>query len=106
MGHEYELKCAACDYGVRVTEGIGMMYSPHAVFYGREGDEPLLLTLVHSQRIRDVAFGLLSTGATPGPGYGHHLYTCPKCHRLANDFYFKLTSPTRRYEPDYRCSAV
>ena len=111
MGKSYEIKCAACGYGIPVKEGVGMMYSPHAVFYGRcddptqnwsvafpdgycEKDKPLLLSLVKSNRIKDIAFSLISHGARPDRGYGHGLYTCPKCNRLANRFYFKLVSPT------------
>jgi hypothetical protein len=121
MGQQYELKCAACAYGIQVTAGIGMMYSPHAVFYGRCGDpgqnwslafpdgyckdgKPLLLSLVESQRIKDAAFGLMSRGATPDDEYGHELYACPNCKRLANRFYSKLTSTIDQYEPDYHCS--
>lgn len=120
MGQRYGIKCAACDYGLQVTEGVGMMYSPHAVFYGRcddpnqnwsvafpdgycEEDKPLLFSLVKSKRIKEVALRLLSIGAKPDSGYGHDLYACPKCNRLANKFYFKLTLPTEQYEPDYHC---
>jgi DNA-directed RNA polymerase subunit M/transcription elongation factor TFIIS len=45
----------------------------------------------------------LADGATPDEDYGHAIYICPKCARLANRFYFKLTSPAGEYEPDYRC---
>ena len=121
MGQQYGLKCAECDYSISVTEGVGMRYSPNAVFFGRcndssqnwsiafpdgycEEDKPLLLSLVKSKRIKDTAFELLSNGAVPDNGYGHELYICPKCSRLANRFYFKLSSDTEQYEPDYRCS--
>jgi hypothetical protein len=121
MGQQYELKRAACAYGISATQGVGMMYSPHAVFYGRcddpgqnwsvafpdgycEDRKPLLLSLVKCQRIKDVAFGLISNGATPNREYGHERYGCPNCKRMANRFYFKLTSPTHKYEPDYHCS--
>ena len=121
MGQQYGMKCAACDYSVSIKEGVGMMYSPHAVFYGRCDDptqnwsiafpdgfckdgKPLLLSLVKSKRIKDAAFRLLANGATPDDGYGHGLYMCPKCNRLAERFYFKLTSHSEVYEPDYSCS--
>ena len=122
MGKGYGLKCSTCDYSISVTEGIGMMYSPHAVFYGRcddptqnwsaafpdgycEKDKPLLLSLVKSKRIKDKAFELLASGATPADyEYGHELYICPKCLRLSNRFHFKLVSPTEQFEPDYKCS--
>jgi DNA-directed RNA polymerase subunit RPC12/RpoP len=120
MGKGYGLKCGSCDYCISVTEGVGMAYSPHAVFYGHcddptqnwsvalpdgrcEMDKPLLLSLVKSKRIKDKAFGLLASGATPDE-YGHGLFVCPKCMRLANRFYFKLASPAEQFEPDYRCS--
>ena len=120
MGQSFDLKCSTCDYSVFVTEGVGMMYSPNAVFYGRcdnltenwsvafpdgycENDKPMLLSLVKSKRIKDKAFELLANGATPDE-YGHELYSCPKCAQLTNRFYFKLTSPTEQFEPDYRCS--
>ena len=122
MGQGYSLKCSSCDYSISVTEGVGMMYSPHAVFYGRcddptqnwsiafpdgycEDDKPLLLSLVKSKRIKDKAFELLANGAAPVDfDYGHELYVCPKCMRLANRFHFKLESPSEQYEPNYRCS--
>ena len=122
MGKGYVLKCSSCDNSISVIEGVGMMYSPHAVFYGRcddptqnwsiafpdgycEEDKPLLLSLVKSKRIKDKAFDMLADGATPTDfEYGHELYVCPKCMRLANRFYFKLESPSEQYEPDYRCS--
>jgi predicted RNA-binding Zn-ribbon protein involved in translation (DUF1610 family) len=102
-------------------EGIGMMYAPNAVFYGRcddptqnwsiafqdgycEEDKPLLLSLVKSKKIKDKAFDLLSSGAIPDDDYGHELYVCPKCMRLANRFYFKLLSSAGDYEPDYHCA--
>ena len=121
MGDIFEIKCVACNYGISVTRGVGMAYSPHAVFYGRcddatqnwsiafpdgycEKDKPLLLSLVKSKRIKDIAFNLIANGAQPDHEYGHDLYSCPKCNRLANRFYFKLVSPTEQYEPDYHCS--
>ena len=121
MGQQYGIKCAECEYGISVTEGVGMMYSPNAVFYGRcddpsqnwsiafpdgycEYDKPLLLSLVKSKSIKEIAFAALSSGATPDDDYGYALYNCPKCNRLANRFHFKLLSPTEHYEPDYRCS--
>ena len=120
MGQGYSIKCADCGYGLTVQEGVGMMYSPDAVFYGRcddpsqnwsiafpdgycENDKPLLLELVKSKKIKEKAFKLLANGATPGK-YGHELYFCPKCMRFSNRFYFKLKSPDETYEPDYRCS--
>ena len=121
MGQAYSIKCSSCDYGLSVTKGVGMMYSPNAVFHGRcddpsqnwslafpdgycEDDKPLLLSLVKSEKIKDKAFTLLATGAVPDFGYGHELYTCPKCMQLENRFYFKLISPSENYEPDYKCS--
>ena len=126
MGDGYDLKCKACDYGISVIEGIGMLYSPDSVFYGRWKDEghdwrkgipdgcgkwerPLLFSLIEDKKIRNKAFGLLANGAVPKmPGsdgsYGHRLYVCPECCRLANRFYFKLVSEEEEYEPDYRCS--
>jgi len=120
MGYGYGIKCAKCDYGISVIEGIGFSYSPNAVFYGRcddptqnwsialpdgycEESKPLLLKLVESEGIKEKAFGLLSKGAAPD-GYGHALYICPKCNQLKNLFYFKLVSATEQYEPDYHCS--
>ena len=120
MGQAYELKCPTCDYHISVTLGIGMMYSPNAVFYGRcddptqnwsiafldgycEDDKPLLLNLVKSKKIKNEAFELLSHGAVPDK-YGHELYSCPKCMRLSSRFYFKLLSKNVDYEPDYKCS--
>jgi rubrerythrin len=62
------------------------------------------LSLVRGKRIKDAAFVLLSKGAVPDDEYGHELYICPKCNRLANRFYFKLTFGMESYEPDYHCS--
>jgi DNA-directed RNA polymerase subunit RPC12/RpoP len=76
------------------------MHSPNNVFYG---DKPLLLSLVKDEKIKKVAFELLAGGATPG-NYGHELYVCPECMRLANEFYFKLVSSAEQYEPNYDCS--
>ena len=121
MGQGYGIKCSACDYGLTVTEGVGMMYSPNAVFYGRSNDQsqnwsiafpdgyckddrPLLLSLVKSKRIKERAFELLANGATPDDEYGHELFVCPKCMRLANRFYFKLLSLTGNFEPEYHCT--
>jgi len=121
MGKGYGIKCAACDYGLSVTEGVGMMYSPNAVFRGRcndpsqnwsiaspdgycEHDKPLLLSLVKNMKIKENALTLLAGGACPDNDYGHELYTCPKCMRLSNWFYFKLISTTGDFEPDYKCS--
>ena len=120
MGQGYDLKCSTCEYRVSVAEGIGMMYSPNAVFYGRcddrsqkwsialpdgycEDGKPLLLDLVKSKKIKDKAFELLANGAVPDE-YGHELYLCPKCLRLSNRFYFKLLSEKEDFEPDYQCS--
>ena len=119
MGVFYRIKCSSCDYGLSITEGVGMMYSPHAVFYGRcddptqnwsiafpdgfcENGEPLLLSLVKDDDIREKAFLLLNSGAEPGD-YGHDLYICPKCTQLENRFYFKLHAQSEDYEPDYKC---
>jgi predicted nucleic-acid-binding Zn-ribbon protein len=120
MGVMYVIKCAKCGYKLYVTEGVGMMASsPNAVFYGKpsgnkqrwsvafpdglyEYGKPLLLDLVESKSIKDRAFALIKSGAEPET-YGHELYICPKCKRLANLFYFKLKSPTQEYEPDYHC---
>ena len=104
MGQRYDIKCVACVYKFTVNKGIGMMYWPENVFYGYCDDPPLLLSLVKSKRIREAVFALLSNGATPDSDYGHELYSCPKCNRLANRFYFKLASPAGGYEPDYHCS--
>jgi len=121
MGRQYEIKCDGCGYSISVTEGVGMMYAPHAVFYGCcnnptqnwsialpdgycEEGEPLLLSFVKSKKIKEKAFSLLSNGAHPDDEYGHELYACPKCMRLANRFYFKISSPVEEYEPDYKCS--
>jgi predicted RNA-binding Zn-ribbon protein involved in translation (DUF1610 family) len=121
MGQGYGLKCSACDYNISVTEGVGMMYSPNAVFFGRcddpsqnwsiafpdgycERDKPLLLSLVKNKKIINKAMELLANGAMPDDGYEHELYCCPKCMRLANKFYFRLVSLTEKYEPDYQCS--
>lgn len=120
MGRQYRLKCSACDYSVSINEGVGMMHSPHAVFYGvcddptqnwsvafpdglREREKPLLLSLVKSTAIKKRAFALLQSGATPKNNYGHSLYDCPKCHRLYDRFYFCLKSENEIYEPDYKC---
>lgn len=106
MGEGYSFKCSSCGYGIEVIEGIGMMYSPHAVFYGRgENGEPLLSSLVKSEIIKKKAFDLLAAGAQPDDNYGHELYMCPKCMRFSNRFYFKLRSATEDYEPDYKCSS-
>jgi len=121
MGEAYSIKCSSCDYGLWVTEGIGMMYSPNAVFYGRcddpsqnwsiafpdgycKNDKPLLLSLVKSKTIKEKAFELLTNGAHPDNDYGHELFVCPKCMRLSNRFHFKLISPSENFEPDYKCS--
>ena len=126
MGKGYDLKCKACDYEISVTEGIGMLYSPDSVFYGHrkdkghdwkkgvpdgcgEWDRPLLFSIIEDRKIRNKAFGLLANGAVPktsgsGSMYGHELYVCPECCRLANRFYFKLVSEEGEFEPDYRCS--
>ena len=121
MGKGYGMKCSSCDYGISVTEGVGMMYSPNAVFYGRcddptqnwsiafpdgycEKNKPMLLSLVKCDKIKEKAFELLANGATPDFGYGHELYACPKCMRLDINFYFKLVSPTEQFEPAYQCS--
>ena len=121
MGQGYSIKCSRCDYSLSVTEGVGMMYSPNAVFYGRcddptqncgiafpdgycEEDKPLLLSLVKSKTIKDKAFNLLASGATPDDDYGHELLVYPKCLRLANRFYFKLLSSVGDYKPDFHCS--
>jgi len=123
MGQQHYVKCSSCDYGLSVTEGVGMAYSPNAVFHGRcdnpnpnqrwsvafpdglcEPGKPLLLSLVRSKKIKNEAFRLLADGALPDYGYGHELYVCPKCMRLANRFYFKLSSPTDNYEPEYKCT--
>ena len=120
MGQQYRIKCASCNYSISISKGVGMMYSPNAVFYGRcddktqnwsvafpdgycEHDKPLLLSLVKDKRIKKDAFSLLSSGATPDYGYGHDLYFCPECKRIENMFYFKLVSTTETYEPDYKC---
>ena len=119
MGSGYDIKCSSCDYSFSVWEGIGMMYSPHAVFYGRcddptqnwsiafpdgfcENGEPLLFSLVEDDEIREKASLLLNNGAEPG-GYGHKVYICPKCMQLENRFYFKLHLQSEDYEPDYKC---
>jgi predicted RNA-binding Zn-ribbon protein involved in translation (DUF1610 family) len=103
MGKQYGLKCVSCDYQVSVTEGRGKLYHADNVFYGRPDREPLLLSLVKDTRIQNAAMVLLASGATPADGYGHALYSCPKCNRLTDGFYFKLTAPTGDYEPDYTC---
>ena len=121
MGKAYELKCSQCEYGISVLEGFGFAYSPDAVFFGHcddptqnwsvacpdgycEKDKPYLLELVDDEVIRDKAFELLANGATPD-NYGHELYACPKCMRLANRFYFELMSPNEQFVPDYKCLA-
>jgi len=122
MGQGYDLKCSVCEYRVYVTEGVGMMYSPNAVFYGRcddpnhnwsiglpdgycEDGKPLLINLIKSKKTKDKAFELLANGAVPDDDdYGHELFLCPKCLRLSNRFYFKLLSEKGDFEPDYSCS--
>ena len=81
MGHSYSIKCSDCDYGLSVIEGVGMMYSPNAVFYGRcddpkqnwsvsfpdgycERDKPLLLTLVKCDKIKGEDFKPLTPDTT------------------------------------------
>ena len=120
MGQGVSVKCSKCEYGSEYIQGVGMMYSPDAVFFGRcddptqnwsvafpdgycEDDKPILDSLVKSKRIKEAAFELLSKGGKPGD-YGHELYCCPKCHRLLNRFYFEVITPTEKYEPAYRCS--
>jgi len=120
MGTGSCIRCSSCGYGIHVREGVGMMYSPSAVFYGRcddptqnwsgafpaglcEDGKPLLLGLVKSERIKKAAFNLLSEGARPGE-YGHELYVCPKCMRFENLFYFELVCSSGNYEPDYKCT--
>jgi hypothetical protein len=69
MGRQYGIKCAECDYGISVMEGVGMMCSPNTVFYGySENDKPLLLSLVKSKRIKNAAFAFLSNSATTATG--------------------------------------
>jgi hypothetical protein len=109
-----------CGYPIKFYEGIGMMYSPHAVFYGRcddptqnwsialpdgycKNDKPLLLSLVKSKRVRDKAFELLAKGAKPS-GYGHYMYHCSKCMQFTEKFDFKLVSETETFKPEHRCS--
>ena len=121
MGKGYGIECTACDYSISVTEGVGMRYSPNAVFYGSCNDpsqkwsiafpdglckpgKPLLDDLVENESIKSRAFALIEAGATPTKGYGHELYVCPKCNRLHNNFYFHLKSAAEEYEPDYKCS--
>ena len=103
MGTMYKISCTGCDYKLSFYEGIGMMYSPNRVFYAEDGEAPLLASLVKGKRIKEKAFLLLTEGAEPEE-YGHELYGCKKCHRLADRFHFRLSFPAGQYEPDYRCS--
>lgn len=104
MGKQYKIQCFKCGYSIRLTLGIGMMYSPRSVFCENHIDKkPLLLAMVRSKRIKMEALALLDQGATPAPDYGHEAYICPKCHRLSNRFYFRLLGKDGEYEPDYRC---
>ncbi len=116
MGEIYTIKCADCDYSIRVHEGIGMLYDPQAVFMGDEKHTPMLFSLISynttdedSSRIRRELSGLLSKGFKPAvdiiaDDYGHKLYACPQCNRLDNRFYFKLTMGEKIYEPGYICN--
>jgi len=121
LGKHYGVKCTSCNYSISVKEGVGMMYSPHAVFYGCCNDEsqnwsiafpdglcepgrPLLEELVRSKDTKERAFSLLEAGAIPTDDYGHELYVCRKCHHLFNRFYFRVQAEDEEYEPDYRCS--
>ena len=121
MGQEFNIKCTACDYSVSVQLGIGMMYSPHAVFYGFCNDntqnwsvafpdglcelgKPLLNDLIKNKRIKEKAFSLLKNRAIADDNYGHELYICSKCQRLYNRFYFHLIDKEGEYEPEYKCS--
>ena len=121
MGTGILFSCTACKYSKDLSFGVGMMYSPNAVFYGRcndatqnwsvafpngycENDNPLLLSLVKEEKTKEKAFGFLSKGAKPdGYKYGHEAYICPKCKCLETRFYFRLKKEDVMYEPDYRC---
>ena len=127
MGTGCEYTCSSCGYVLEITEGIGMLHSPEHVFHGYDG-KPFLLSLIKSERIRKKVSGLLAAGAQPAaleypekeysenlddPGvskyaqphdYGYEVYACPKCNRVSNLYYFKLTTPDGDYEPDYKCS--
>lgn len=120
MGQLYGIKCTCCDYEFSVQEGVGMMYSPHAVFYGScddssqnwsiafpdgycEPGKPMLNDLVKSAEIKARAFDFIKAGGTPGE-YGHELYICPDCNRLHNEFFFSLVKGDAEYEPEYQCS--
>jgi hypothetical protein len=133
MGNFCSIECTTCDYYMFFKEGVGMNYSRDIVFYGSFGDgscstdkksfacsgelvevtrnkaikEPSVLYLVRDKRIRAKVKSLLKSGATPAGGdyrgYGHKLYTCPKCDTLSEGFAFQLEAREGNYEPDYRC---
>jgi predicted RNA-binding Zn-ribbon protein involved in translation (DUF1610 family) len=120
VGQQYKIKCASCEYGVTIVEGVGKMHSPQMIFNSsyndsmqnlismltnryREKDYPLLLSLVKNKRITDKVFKMLKKGAVIHNDYGYKLFACPKCMRLTNKFYFKILSASEDFEPDYDC---
>ena len=122
MGYGFDLKCAECDYGLRVYIGAGFRYSPQAVFYGNSADpnkdwqglqldsadsadreQPMLLALSRDQQTFDRAYSLIRAGARPKGRYGLSLYLCQQCGGLFNRFFFRLKTGGGLYEPDYWC---
>lgn len=96
MGEIHDLRCNKCGYGIKAWLGIGMMYSPEQVFYGKA---PSLKELVADESISNEALSLIKSGQKASDDYGHALYACPDDNYLFERFSFKVGE----FEPNYPC---
>jgi hypothetical protein len=107
MGQGFGVRYTKCEYNKYFHLGIGMMYSPTAVF-GRtylDNEKPLLDLLVKSKKIKEQAFTILhDRNGVPTDDYGHEVYYCPHCHELYERFHFCITYAGGSFEPEYKCS--
>lgn len=107
MGSGYIFQCPYCEGETEITLGVGMAYAPRHVFFGWDGDVPLLKSLV-SPQVYQKAQSLMSLGGKPDAedlgSYGHKLYYCPRCRTMHTHFYFRIIRPDdSAWSPGYRC---
>ena len=89
----------------RLYLGIGMMFSPHNVFYGNTQffERAFIYDEVSEENIQQDIKRLLGEGATPGDEYDKCIYYCEHCQSFEIKFYFTLETGSKIYEPIYKC---
>lgn len=107
-GSGYIFQCPYCEGETTITLGVGMRYAPHLMFFGLDGETPLLKSLV-DPHVYQKAQNLISLGGKPDtedPGsYGHKLYYCPRCRTMHTHFFFSIILPDGSvWCPGHRCN--